>query len=92
MTTQQTQVKDQKVANGTVATKPPAASSEPPVAPAEEKEKRASRKVYIVVGGVKEFKSAAEAEKYLNSDPAAPRDFTVIKGPAVEQKQRVSLR
>ncbi len=99
MTTQETQVKDTKMANGTVA-KPPVAPSETAGAaapagapvPTEEKEKRASRKVYVVEGGVRAFKSAVEAEKYLNTDPAAPRDFTVIKGLAVEQKQRVSLR
>ena len=90
MTTQETQVKDTKSTNGAAAKPPTIAGAVASVA--EEKEKRASRKVYIVVGGVKEFKSAVEAEKYLNTDPAAPRDFTVIKGTAVEQKQRVSLR
>jgi hypothetical protein len=94
MTTQETQVKDTKVTNGHAA-KPPVAATETTgagAAPAEEKEKRGSRKVFIVVGDVHAFKSAAEAEKFLNTDPAAPRDFTVIKGTAVEQKQRVSLR
>lgn len=52
---------------------------------------RQSRKVYIVTGETKEFKNAAEAEKFLNSD-GAPRDFTVIKGLKVEKKQKVSLR
>ena len=56
------------------------------------KEKRAGRKVYVVVGDVRAFKSVVDAEKFLNTDPTAPRDFTVIRGMAVEKKQRVSLR
>ena len=56
-------------------------------------EKKERQKVYIVVGEVREFKNAGEAEKFLNKDPAAPKgDFTVIKGKKVEKKAKVSLR
>ncbi len=51
-----------------------------------------SRKVYIITGPVLEFKNAAEAEKFLNGDPTAPTDFTVIKGQKVVKKQKTSLR
>ena len=54
--------------------------------------KRTARKVYIVTGDIREFKNAAEAEKFLNADPSAPKEFTVIKGLKVEKKQKVSLR
>lgn len=57
---------------------------------AEPKERQ---KVYIIVGEVHEFKNPAEAEKYLNKDPAAPKEnYTVIKGKKVERKAKVSLR
>jgi hypothetical protein len=94
MTTQETQVKDTKATNSNTA-KPPVAATETAgagAAPAEEKEKRASRKVYIVVGSVLEFKSVVDAEKFLNTDPGAPTEFTVIRGAAVAQKQCFSLR
>jgi hypothetical protein len=55
-------------------------------------EKAANRsKVYIVVGDVHEFATAAQAEKFLNQ-PDAPKKFTVLRGHKVESKQRVSLR
>ncbi len=53
---------------------------------------RVSRKVYIVTGDIREFKNAAEAERFLNADENAPREFAVIKGLRVEKKQKVSLR
>jgi hypothetical protein len=57
-----------------------------------EKKNRVSRRVYIVEGAIREFKNAAEAEKFLNTDAAAPKEFAVIKGIRVEKKQKVSLR
>lgn len=45
-----------------------------------------------MVGKVHEFKNAAEAEKFLNKDPSAPKEFVVIKGKKVEKKAKVSLR
>lgn len=92
--------KDDKKHNGapapakTEAAKPEAKTEA--AKPAEKTEgeapKRESRKVYIVVGEIREFKNAAEAEKFLNTDPTAPKDFAVIKGLKVEKKQKVSLR
>lgn len=61
----------------------------PAATDAEPKERQ---RVYIVVGQVHEFKNASEAEKFLNKDPAAPKDFVVIKGKKVEKKAKVSLR
>lgn len=55
-------------------------------------DKKANRsKLFIVVGEVHEFTSAAQAEKFLNQ-PDAPGKFTVIRGHKIESKQRVSLR
>lgn len=48
-------------------------------------------KIFIVVGEIHEFASAAQAEKFLNQ-PGAPSKFTVLRGHKVESKQRVSLR
>lgn len=60
---------------------------------AEEEEKKERQKVYIIVGQVREFKNPAEAEKFLNKDPAAPKgDYVVIKGKQVVRKAKVSLR
>lgn len=61
----------------------------PAATDAEPKERQ---RVYIVGGQVHEFKNASEAEKFLNKDPAAPKDFVVIKGKKVEKKAKVSLR
>lgn len=48
-------------------------------------------KLFIVVGEIHEFDTAAKAEKFLNQ-PDAPAKFTVLRGHKVESKQRVSLR
>jgi hypothetical protein len=56
-----------------------------------EKKTKQSRKVYIVVGEIHEFKNAREAEKYLNSVDA-PSHYDVIKGNVVDRKQKISLR
>ena len=61
----------------------------PAATDAEPKERQ---RVYIVVGQVHEFKNASEAEKFLNKDPSAPKEFVVIKGKKVEKKAKVSLR
>lgn len=61
-------------------------------AEAEAEAAKKSRKVYIVVGTVLEFGNAAAAEKFLNQDASAPKDFTVIKGSKIEKKQKTSLR
>jgi hypothetical protein len=58
----------------------------------EETTKRTPKKIYVVAGSIYEFANAREAEKFLNTDNRAPRDYTVIKGNAVEQKKKVSLR
>lgn len=57
----------------------------------EDKKTRTSRKVYIIIGEIKEFASVKEAEKYLNTDDA-PSEFEVIKGNLVEKKQKVTLK
>jgi len=55
-------------------------------------DKAANRsKVFIVIGEVHEFPTAAAAEKFLNQ-PNGPTKFSVLKGHKVESKQRVSLR
>lgn len=48
-------------------------------------------KLFIVVGQVHEFATAAQAEKFLNQ-AGAPTKFTVLRGREVKSKQRVSLR
>ncbi len=100
MTTTQTtqQQKDSKPTNGAVAKPAAPASTTSTAAAAQaavpEKEKRTQRKVFIVTGQVHEFKNTAEAEKFLNGGGSeTPQgEFTVIKGTAVEKKQKVSLR
>jgi hypothetical protein len=85
---------DKKPANPPPAAAPSNGKPTPAATPSAEapKRKAAPRKVYICVGDVKELESITEAEKYLNGDPAAPREFTVIKGLRIDKKQRVSLR
>lgn len=60
----------------------------------EGKKTRTSKKIFIVTGTVHEFKNAAEAEKFLNSDEAEglASNFTVIKGLSVPKTHKVSLR
>lgn len=96
--------KNDKKPNGNPAPTPPTTTaapkptdSRPPAgalgsnANTDEKKKREGRKVYIVVGEIKEFKNKAEAEKFLNT-AEAPTDFTVVVGNKIEKKQKVSLR
>lgn len=45
----------------------------------------------IVVGTVKQFKTAAKAEEYLNG-PEAPSDYVVIRGRLASTKRKISLR
>ncbi len=45
----------------------------------------------IVVGSVKQFKTAAKAEEYLNG-PDAPSDYTVIRGRVANTKRKITLR
>lgn len=55
-------------------------------------DKAANRsKLFIVVGEVHEFASAAQAEKFLNQ-ANAPTKYTILRGREVKSKQRVSLR
>jgi len=66
----------------------------------EEKAARSPRKVFIVgspsgtaiAPSIIEFSSRADAEKYLNTDPNAPKDFRVFVGTEVLRKQKISLR
>ncbi len=68
------------------------ASDDSSAGDADKDEKDANRsKLYIVVGEVHEFSTAAQAEKFLNQ-PGAPAKFQVLRGKRVESKQRVSLR
>lgn len=55
------------------------------------KKRESKRKVFVVVGEVKEFDSIAQAEKYLNSDEA-PKDYTVLQGTRARKSTKVSLR
>ncbi len=98
MSQPQTPPSDRK--HGTVTPPPPPGSSARTEGAAPttrtngtpEEKTRISRKVYICTGDVREFKNAAEAEKFLNTDPNAPKEFAVIKGTKIEKKQKVSLR
>ncbi len=59
---------------------------------ASEEAKATNRsKLYIVVGEVHEFSTAAKAEAFLNQ-PNGPKQFVVIRGHKVESKQKVTLR
>ena len=59
---------------------------------ASEDAKAANRsKLFIVVGEVHEFPTAAKAEAFLNQ-PNGPKQFTVIRGHKIESKQKVTLR
>ena len=49
-------------------------------------------KVYVIVGQVHEFETPLKAETWLNNEPNAPTEFTVIKGQRVKSKQKVTLR
>lgn len=94
-------------ATAAAADKAPAAAPTPAASPATDAaapatdaaataatdaEPKERQRVYIVVGTIHEFKNASEAEKFLNKDPAAPKEFVVIKGKKVEKKAKVSLR
>lgn len=56
------------------------------------KKKERLNKVYVIVGQVHEFETPLKAETWLNNEPDAPTEFTVIKGQRVKSKQKVTLR
>ena len=82
--------------NGGTPPKPPTSTT----SEASTRAPRVARKVFIVASpsgtaitpNIIEFASRAEAEKFLNSDPAAPKDFRVFVGTEVLRKQKISLR
>lgn len=55
------------------------------------KKRESKRKVFVVIGEVKEFESIVQAEKFLNS-PDAPENYTVLQGMRTRRSTRVSLR
>jgi hypothetical protein len=74
----------------------PKAASPPPTTPPAEPtvdagKRKVKRKIYICVGQVKEMDSMVDAEKYVNGENA-PKEFTAIKGLAIDPKHKVSLR
>jgi hypothetical protein len=77
---------DPKAADPKAATPPAGAAAD------AAKAERISKKVYIVEGAVHEFANAREAEKFLNTDPAAPATYKAIKGNLQEPKKKISLR
>ena len=86
---------DPKAADPKAATPPvDSKAATPPAgaAPDAAKVERIAKKIYIVEGTVHEFANAKEAEKYLNTDPAAPAAYKVIKGNLIEQRKKISLR
>lgn len=88
-----------KPPEGAKAATPPTEGTKPPegATPPAEETKRTPKEIYIcfVDAGkliVKPFANARDAEKFLNTDAAAPAEFKVIKGNLIEKKQKVSLR
>ena len=82
-------------ANGAAATKPAEGSNgngngAGGAAPAEKKNKNPN-KLFIVVGEIHEFETAAKAEKFLNEE-GAPTDYAVLRGKRIKQRAKVSLR
>ena len=61
-------------------------------AAASDAEKREKKKFFIVVGQIHEFDSAAQAEKFLNSDDAPEGDYAVLRGTRSKTNTRISLR
>jgi hypothetical protein len=55
-------------------------------------EKREKKKFFVVVGQIHEFESAAQAEKFLNSDEAPEGDYAVLRGTRSRTNTRISLR
>ena len=56
------------------------------------KPKRLKKSIFIVVGEIREFVNARDAEAFLNGDHNVPEDYKVIRGNMIERKQKVSLR
>ncbi len=50
-----------------------------------------AKKIFIVVGEVHEFETAAKAEKFLNATDA-PATYTVLRGLRIGASKKVSLR
>ena len=48
-------------------------------------------RIFIAVGDVLEFETAAKAEKYLNAE-GAPQAYAVIRGKRINRSTKVTLR
>lgn len=63
-----------------------------PDEPAGKKKREAKRKVFVVIGEVREFESIVQAEKHLNGAEAPTGEYSVLHGVRTRMSKRVSLR
>lgn len=53
--------------------------------------KARSSKIFVAVGDIHEFETAAKAEKFLNAE-GAPQAYAVIRGKRINRSTKVTLR
>jgi hypothetical protein len=56
-----------------------------------EGKKKGGSRIFIAIGEVHEFETAAKAEKFLNGD-GAPATYAVLRGKRIGTSKKVSLR